>query len=155
MSLIETSGEYVYSHVSLLVRSRTFITFRHVYKGRLINSFTLSYHYANTLLNITCVNKSICIKDVQQNIMGYILSYSSTLRCDRAAHDSTDRVMCCLGFQICICISNILKPTKSLYDFRFKIYGSNSGFNNCCDLGLYTFIQLRHTILLIGLKQWI
>ena len=23
---------------------------------------------------------------------------------------------------------NILKPTRSLYDFRFKCYGSNSGF---------------------------
>ena len=26
-------------------------------------------------------------------------------------------------------IGNILQPPKSLYDFRFKSYGSNSGFN--------------------------
>ena len=28
-----------------------------------------------------------------------------------------------------IFISNILQPTESLYDFRFKRYDSNSGFN--------------------------
>ena len=31
---------------------------------------------------------------------------------------------------------NILKPTKSLYDFRFKSYGSNSGFRVFGDLDL-------------------
>ena len=31
---------------------------------------------------------------------------------------------------------NILKPTRSLYDFRFKSYGSNSGFRVFGDLDL-------------------
>ena len=31
---------------------------------------------------------------------------------------------------------NILKPTRSLYDFRFKSYGSNSGFCVFGDLDL-------------------
>ena len=33
-------------------------------------------------------------------------------------------------------LGNILKSTKSLYDFRFKSYGSNSGFHVFGDLGL-------------------
>ena len=31
---------------------------------------------------------------------------------------------------------NILKPTRSLYDFRFRSYGSNSGFRVFGDLDL-------------------
>ena len=32
---------------------------------------------------------------------------------------------------------NILKPTRSLYDFRFKSYGSNSGFRVFLDLDIW------------------
>ena len=35
-----------------------------------------------------------------------------------------------------ILIRNIVKPTRSLYDFRFKSYGSNSGFRVFGDLDL-------------------
>ena len=35
-----------------------------------------------------------------------------------------------------ILIRNILKPTRSLYDFRLKSYGSNSGFRVFGDLDL-------------------
>ena len=43
-------------------------------------------------------------------------------------HDST--------LLIGILTRNILKPTRSLYDFRFKSYGSNSGFRVFGDLDL-------------------
>ena len=39
-------------------------------------------------------------------------------------------------FWICILTMNILKLTRSLYDFRFKSYGSNSGFRVFGDLDL-------------------
>ena len=35
-----------------------------------------------------------------------------------------------------ILTTNILKSTRSLYDFRFKSYGSNSGFRVFGDLDL-------------------
>ena len=38
------------------------------------------------------------------------------------------------GFDISI--RNSLKPTRSLYDFRFKSYGSNCGFHDFGDLNL-------------------
>ena len=37
---------------------------------------------------------------------------------------------------ICILTRNILKLTRSLYDFPFKSYGSNSGFRVFGDLDL-------------------
>ena len=37
---------------------------------------------------------------------------------------------------------NILKPTRSLYDFRFKSYGSNSGFRVFSDLDLWPMFYL-------------
>ena len=37
---------------------------------------------------------------------------------------------------ICILIRNIVKPARSLYDFRFKSYGSNSDFRIFGDLDL-------------------
>ena len=39
-------------------------------------------------------------------------------------------------FSIYILTRNILKPTRSLYDFRFKSYGSNSDFRVFGDLDL-------------------
>ena len=49
-----------------------------------------------------------------------------------------------------IFISNILQP--SLYDFRFKSYGSNSGFNVFGDLDhLPIFYLLSHKA---GMKYW-
>ena len=33
-------------------------------------------------------------------------------------------------------IRNNLKPTRSLYDFRFKSYGSNCGFHDFGDIDL-------------------
>ena len=47
---------------------------------------------------------------------------------------------------------NILKPTRSLYDFRFKSYGSNSGFRVFGDLDLwpmfYFFVtRIAHAVL--------
>ena len=51
-------------------------------------------------------------------------------------------------------ISNILLPTRSLYDFRFKSCGSNSGFNVFDDLDLefwQMFYWLSHKV---GMKYW-
>ena len=47
---------------------------------------------------------------------------------------------------------NILKPTRSLYDFRFKSYGSNGGFRVFGDLDLwpmfYFFVtRIAHDVL--------
>ena len=49
---------------------------------------------------------------------------------------------------------NILKPTRSLYDFRFKSYGSNSGFRVFSDLDLWhmfyfcvLFTRIAHDVL--------
>ena len=51
-----------------------------------------------------------------------------------------------------IFISNILKPTRSLYDFRFKSYGSNSGFNIVDDLDIWPiFYWLSHKV---GMQYW-
>ena len=46
-----------------------------------------------------------------------------------------------------ILTGNNLKPTRSLYDFRFKSYGSNSGFRvfGDLDLDLYLFSIVCHT----------
>ena len=38
------------------------------------------------------------------------------------------------GLDTLILIRNIVKPTRSLYDFRFKSYGSNSDFRIFVDL---------------------
>ena len=43
------------------------------------------------------------------------------------------------GLLIGISIRNILKPTRSLYNFRFKSHGSNSGFHVFLDLDLYDY----------------
>ena len=45
---------------------------------------------------------------------------------------------------------NILKPTRSLYDFRLKSYGSNSGFHVFADLWPM-FYFLSH---LLGMMYW-
>ena len=48
-----------------------------------------------------------------------------------------------MGARICpigISIRNILKPTRSLYDFLFKGYGPNNGFHDFGDLSQFTMI---------------
>ena len=54
--------------------------------------------------------------------------------CD--AKNVTSCVMGTTTLLIDILTRNILKPTRSLYDFRFKSYGSNSGFRVFGDLDL-------------------
>ena len=50
-------------------------------------------------------------------------------------------------FWIDILTRNILKPTRSLYDFRFRSYGSNSGFRVFGDLDLWhMFFFLSHAL---------
>ena len=41
-----------------------------------------------------------------------------------------------MSWRLGIFIRNILQPIRSLYDFRFKSFGSNSGFNVVDDIDL-------------------
>ena len=50
--------------------------------------------------------------------------------------NATSCVMGTATLLIDILTRNILKPTRSLYDFRFRSYGSNSGFRVFGDLDL-------------------
>ena len=54
----------------------------------------------------------------------------------RDSKHSTSYVMETTTLLIGILTRNILKPTRSLYDFWFKSYGSNSGFRVFGDLDL-------------------
>ena len=51
--------------------------------------------------------------------------------------NATSCVMGTATLLIDILTRNILKPTRSLYDFRFRSYGSNSGFRVFLDLDLW------------------
>ena len=54
-------------------------------------------------------------------------------------HVTQNVTSCFMGITtllIDILTRNILKPTRSLYDFRFKSYGSNSGFRVFGDIDL-------------------
>ena len=54
---------------------------------------------------------------------------------------------------MCVLTRNILKPTRSLYDFRFKSYGSNSGFRVFGDLDLdLCSIFLSHALRMMYLN---
>ena len=57
-------------------------------------------------------------------------------------------------FLIGIFISNILQTTRSLYDFRLKSYGSNSGFNVFDDLDLHLCHMLYWLSHKVGMKYW-
>ena len=66
--------------------------------------------------------------------------------------NGTSYVMATTTLLIGILTRNILKPTKSIYDFRFKSYGSNSGFRVFGDLDLwpmfYFFVtRIAHDVL--------
>ena len=50
--------------------------------------------------------------------------------------NATSCVMGTATLLIDILTRNILKPTRGLYDFRFRSYGSNSGFRVFGDLDL-------------------
>ena len=73
---------------------------------------------------------------------------------------STGQINVCTDFEINrfmgtttlligILTRNILKPTRSLYDFRFKSYGSNSGFRVLVTLtfDLYFVTRIAHDVL--------
>ena len=51
--------------------------------------------------------------------------------------NATSCVMGIPTLMIDILTRNILKPTRGLYDFRFRSYGSNSGFRVFLDLDLW------------------
>ena len=55
-------------------------------------------------------------------------------------------------------IRNNLKPTRSLYDFRFKSYGSNCGFHDFGDILILTFDLLFYMFYFVshalGMKYW-
>ena len=63
--------------------------------------------------------------------------------------NATSCVMGTSTLLIDILTRNILKPTRSLYDFRFRSYGSNSGFRVFGDLDLdlwHMFFFLSHAL---------
>ena len=63
--------------------------------------------------------------------------------------NATSCVMGTTTLLIDILTRNILKPTRSLYDFRFRSYGSNSGFRVFGDLDLdlwHMFFFLSHAL---------
>ena len=68
---------------------------------------------------------------------------SELTSCD--AKNATSCVMGTTTLLIDILTRNILKPTRSLYDFRFRSYGSNSGFRVFGDLDL----DLWHVIFFV------
>ena len=64
-----------------------------------------------------------------------------------------------LTLLIGILTRNILKPTRSLYDFQFKSYGSNSGFRVFSDLDLdlwamFYFFCHTHCAWCTGISMW-
>ena len=61
--------------------------------------------------------------------------------------NATSCVMGTTTLLIDILTRNILKPTRSLYDFRFRSYGSNSGFRvfDDLDLDLWHMVFFCHT----------
>ena len=68
--------------------------------------------------------------------------------------NGTSYVMGTTTLLIGILTRNILKPTRNLYEFRFKSYGSNSGFRVFSDLDLdlwrmfYFFVtRIAHDVL--------
>ena len=73
--------------------------------------YFLLQNISHTIVTYTC----IWIHTVQHNIM-YVMGTTTVL--------------------INILTRNIVKPTRSLYDVRFKSYGSNSGFRVFGDLDL-------------------
>ena len=58
--------------------------------------------------------------------------------------NGTSYVMGTTTLLIGILTRNNLKPTRSLYDFRFKSYGSNSGFRVFSDFDLCSIFFVTH-----------
>ena len=71
------------------------------------------------------------IDEVRENMQQLYILFDVTCR-----KNGTSYVMGTTTVLIGILTRNILKTTRSLYDFQFKSYGSNSGFRVFSDLDL-------------------